>query len=298
MQLSNEELWLGVESHCDSIERLDFYRDCTGVRPPMHRKGNGHFGSLGMFTRLNRLCVQPETLLGGCTDDDPLASFRLKGTLPPTLKSLTFYGDQGLLRNEHLGDEICEILDISSSIQLATLFLEDVSAINAHFIHPKVLPYRQVRQACRERKIIYRRVKGKDEWTGHQKAKRKTLLKGGSQLPCAKKAFSTRCERRNKFERAEELKRAAEQRRRREANLSCENEDSEGLESESFDSDDLSLDTFDSRELATDLYDTDSEFFDLIEALDVDSEEAELEAVESATSSSDVSDTDEDNVSP
>jgi hypothetical protein len=298
MQLSNEELWLGVESHCDSIEHFDFYRDCTGVRPPMHREGNGHFGSLGMFTRLNRLCVQPETLLGGCTEDDPLAPFRLKDTLPSTLKSLTFYGDQGLLRNEHLGDQICEILEVSSSTQLASIFLEDVSATNAWFTHPKVLPYRQVRQACRKRGITYRRVKGKDSWTGHQKAKRKTLLKGGSKLPCAKNAFSTRCERRDKFEREEELKRAAEQIRRREAYLSRETEDYEGLESELFDSDDLSLDALDSRELDTDLYDTDSEFSDCIEALDADSEETELESVEPSTSGSDVSNTDEDNVSP
>jgi hypothetical protein len=43
MQLSNEELWLGVESHCDSIMHLDFYRDRSGVSPSCHRKSNGHF---------------------------------------------------------------------------------------------------------------------------------------------------------------------------------------------------------------------------------------------------------------
>jgi hypothetical protein len=39
-QVSNDELWLALEQHQDSIENLDFYRDCTAVSPPTYREGN------------------------------------------------------------------------------------------------------------------------------------------------------------------------------------------------------------------------------------------------------------------
>jgi hypothetical protein len=187
----------------------------------MHRKGNSHFGSLSALKKLNRLSIQPETLLGGCFGD-PMAPFCLRETLPPTLKDLTFYGDEGLLRNEGLGDQICKVVESPDFMRLKSIVLEDVSHLNHHRVDPIQLPYQKVKQACRERMIGYRKVKGKK------------LLKGGSSLPCFRKASVMRINKSDKWSHEQEQRFTAERRRQIPESGS---ENSEGLDIERQDSD-------------------------------------------------------------
>jgi hypothetical protein len=168
-----------------------------------------------------------------------MASFRLRDTLPPTLKNLTFYGDEGLLRNESLGDQICEVLESSDFIQLTSILLEDVSHLNRYYTPPNQLPYWKVKRACRERMVSYQEVEGK------------ALLKGGSQLPCFRKAFKMRREREDKWWKEQRLRWTRE-----EGTESSEGDgvNSDGLgfewlDSEGFDPGDWDSEELDSEEL-------------------------------------------------
>ena len=180
-QISNDELWSALEPHRDSLEQLDFYRDCSLMLPPTHSPRNSHFGTLRAFKRLNHLCIQPETLIGGCCGE-PMAPFRLRDTLPLTLNNLTFYGADLLLRNESLGDQICEVLESSDFIQLTTVLLEDLSCVNICYEFPVHLTYSKVQRACGKRKVSYRKVNGNE------------LRKGGSELPYFREALEMQME--------------------------------------------------------------------------------------------------------
>ncbi|KAF4240503.1 hypothetical protein CNMCM8980_001152 [Aspergillus fumigatiaffinis] len=153
-QITNAELWNCIGQYEDCIEHLDIYRDCTGCDPPVHRANNSHFGRMQGFKRLETLCIQPEVLLGGCCDED-LAPYGLRDTLPPNLKSLTFYGDEGLSLNKNLAPQLKDVIMSTDFPRLAYIALEMTSEYIRHYIDPANPPHDAVEQACRERAIKY-----------------------------------------------------------------------------------------------------------------------------------------------
>ncbi|KAF4212729.1 hypothetical protein CNMCM5878_000814 [Aspergillus fumigatiaffinis] len=153
-QISNADLWNCVRQCEGCIEHLDIYRDCTGFTPPTHRANNSHFGSLKGFRRLESLCIQPEVLLGGCCGDD-LAPYSLRDTLPPNIKTLTFYGDEGLSLNKNLAPQLKDVIMSTDFPRLGYVALEVTSEYIRHYIDPADPPHDAVEQACRERGIKY-----------------------------------------------------------------------------------------------------------------------------------------------
>jgi hypothetical protein len=153
-QISNADLWNRVSQCEDCIEHLDIYRDCTEFVPPAHRVNNSHFGSMQGFKRLESLCIQPEVLLGGCCDDD-LAPYHLRDTLPPNIKSLTFYDDEGLSLNKNLAPQLKDVIMSTNFPRLDYVALETTSECIRHYIDPANPPHDAVEQACRERGIKY-----------------------------------------------------------------------------------------------------------------------------------------------
>lgn len=123
------------------------------------------------FEALRNLCIQPEALLGGCCGG-PKASFRLKNTLPSSLKSLTFYGDEGLVLIQGLGEQLCEILFSGDFPHLKSVVLENISKIVPMYIPSYVsLPHQVVKEACRKIGVSFQELKGR------------RFLKGDKQLP-------------------------------------------------------------------------------------------------------------------
>lgn len=104
--ISNSEVWDMLQPHEDSLRTIDFYRE--GLQTSVHRVNNGHFSLLRNFSNLLHLRVQVEVLLGGCCGS-PRASFRLKDTLPSSLRSLTLYGEEGYLVHRDLGLQLGEL---------------------------------------------------------------------------------------------------------------------------------------------------------------------------------------------
>lgn len=100
------------------------------------------------FQRLERVCIQPEVLLGGCCGDSP-APFQLIDTLPPSLKSLTLYGDEGLARNKTLSQQIQSILATTQFPRLGHLMLESTFDGIHCYTDPVDPPHADVEQACR-----------------------------------------------------------------------------------------------------------------------------------------------------
>ncbi|KAF2174710.1 hypothetical protein K469DRAFT_771533 [Zopfia rhizophila CBS 207.26] len=153
-QLSNADLWKGIGQHEDSIEHLDIYRDRTGCAPPVHSANNSHFGSMQGFKRLERLYIQPEVLLGGYCGDD-LAPFRLRDTLPPNLKSLTVYGDEGMAQNKALGRQLQDVVTSTNFPRLSRVILEMTSDDIGCYTDPADPPHDEVERACRESGIEF-----------------------------------------------------------------------------------------------------------------------------------------------
>ncbi|KAL4864642.1 hypothetical protein BDV12DRAFT_200884 [Aspergillus spectabilis] len=153
-QISNADLWNCIQQYGDCIEHLDIYRDCTGCAPPTHSTNNSSFGSMQGFKRLESLCIQPEVLLGGCYED-VLAPYQLKNILPPTLKSLTFYGDEGLALNKTLARQLQDVI-LSSDFPLLGYVALEMSFKHIHcYLDPTTPPHDAVEQACRARGIKY-----------------------------------------------------------------------------------------------------------------------------------------------
>ncbi|KAF2814414.1 uncharacterized protein BDZ99DRAFT_237030 [Mytilinidion resinicola] len=157
-QLSNADLWTNLRPHRNSLERLDFYRDCTACSPPLHSPANSYFESLRAFTRLKSLCVQAEALLGGYCEDD-LAPFRLKDTLPPNLESLTIYGDEGLSTNKTLGEQLQEVVRSADFPRLNRVVLETTSDGIDCYTYPAAPPHEEVERVCRERGVQFKTMK-------------------------------------------------------------------------------------------------------------------------------------------
>lgn len=153
-QLSNIDLWNGIRQHEDSIEHLDIYRDCTKCTPPRHSDKNSYFESMQGFKRLENLSIQPEVLLGCCCKDD-LAPFRLRDTLPPNLKSLTFYGKEGLALKKTLSRQLRDVIASPDLPLLGYVALETMFEQDPGYTDPADAPHDEVERACRESGIKY-----------------------------------------------------------------------------------------------------------------------------------------------
>ncbi|KAI6080130.1 hypothetical protein F4821DRAFT_252239 [Hypoxylon rubiginosum] len=157
-QLSNADLWIGIRQHKDSIEHLDIYRDTTGFSPPNHSPNMSHFGSMQEFERLERLSIQPEVLLGGCCGDD-VAPFQMRDTLPSSLKSLIFYGDEGLALNKTIGRQVRDVVTNTDFRRLRHVALEITFDYIGCYTNPADPPHVAVEQICQEMGVNYETIR-------------------------------------------------------------------------------------------------------------------------------------------
>ncbi|CZR66481.1 uncharacterized protein PAC_16382 [Phialocephala subalpina] len=118
-----------------------------------------HCGPRPRTSSIQHLTLVNKTLLGG-RRDDPRAPFRLKDTLPTSLKSLTFYGTNGLVFDMELEDQFREILRGGGFPNLECVIFEDVS----EFVHCYTPPYvkrpnQAVKALCYEARVNFRERK-------------------------------------------------------------------------------------------------------------------------------------------
>jgi len=128
--LSNGELWPGIQRHQDTLERLNLYRKVGTVDPtpelPMDDGGirffnTSHFGSMQFFSSLKHIMIQPEVLIGGYQregDEEMTQRLSLKDTLPAGLACLTLFGDQGLATDPTLGEQARQVLGGGGSLEI------------------------------------------------------------------------------------------------------------------------------------------------------------------------------------
>jgi hypothetical protein len=148
-QISNADLWTAIQQHANSLESLDLYKACTRAFPSQHSANASRSGSIQHFTRLRRLCIQPEVLLGGCCGGS-YAPFQLKDTLPPGLRSLTLYGEEGLVQNPTLSQQLRDVLNSTSFPLLDHIALESTyhgAGLYETNINP---PHYDVERACKD----------------------------------------------------------------------------------------------------------------------------------------------------
>jgi hypothetical protein len=102
------DLWNGIRQYAGSIEYLDvcgghgYLRTNNDDDDETKKAKKSHFGSLQDFTRLERLYIEPEVLLGG--------KYSFRDTLPPNLKSLNFYYDGGLSFRETFSQQLQDFI--------------------------------------------------------------------------------------------------------------------------------------------------------------------------------------------
>ncbi|RMJ21576.1 hypothetical protein PHISP_07556 [Aspergillus sp. HF37] len=150
--IANAELWECLQSHSQTLEKIDVYRFAPNM---VHRMDyNGHFGILRGLQRLKHLSIQAEMILGGCCDE-PLAPFRLRDTLPSTLKSLTLYGDEGFRVIGDLAKQLIEVVDSGEFPDLNSIILEKTKYVcdNSMVL---VLSYAELQTACRENGVDFK----------------------------------------------------------------------------------------------------------------------------------------------
>ncbi|KAL4884064.1 hypothetical protein BJY04DRAFT_21231 [Aspergillus karnatakaensis] len=122
--VSNSQLWSYLQRHKGTLETLDISRSKT-----THRDENGRFDKLGILQNLKHLRIQSEIILGGCCGS-LRAPFRLKDTLPPTIETLTLYGNEGFDVITDLSVQLEEVVrDRDHFPSLHSIFLDDVPAL-------------------------------------------------------------------------------------------------------------------------------------------------------------------------
>lgn len=117
--VSNVELSGLLALHQDSLEYLDLYRR-RSKQLPFPNLTHTHMDVLRHFRALKSLMIHPEDLVGGCCGA-PKASFRLRDSLSPNLRSLTFYVSRQFADME---DEITEAVSGKNLAQLKMIVLE------------------------------------------------------------------------------------------------------------------------------------------------------------------------------
>ncbi|KAJ5783040.1 hypothetical protein N7457_004814 [Penicillium paradoxum] len=145
-ELSNSYMWDCLRKHKNTLQAIDIYRADLMFRM-------GHFGLLCDFTSLEDLRIHIDMLLGGGIGS-PLASFRLRETLPETLQRLTLYGEQGYLTVPDIPDQLQELLG-GGFPKLKSITLEKVDSI-AHSNGDMKEPYRKLEMLCIDNGIIFR----------------------------------------------------------------------------------------------------------------------------------------------
>ncbi|KAL5339700.1 hypothetical protein BJX70DRAFT_362898 [Aspergillus crustosus] len=122
--VSNAELGAYLERHQLTLETIDIMRSRE-----THRDENGHFGRLSGFQKLKNLRIQSAILLGGCCDLR-LAPFHLKDTLPPTIETLSLYGEEGFHVITDLPAQLEEVVSAKDLFPvLSSIFLDDEPAL-------------------------------------------------------------------------------------------------------------------------------------------------------------------------
>lgn len=146
---SNADLWKAIRQHAHSLVALDVFRTCScgwiwAGPDPAHGTDVSHFGPMQSFTRLQRLCIQPQVLLGGCCNS-PYAPFQLKDTLPLSIKSLTFYDGHGQNDNPTLIQQFQDVMASNSFRLLDHIALERSRDLGEADVDP---PHDEVERAC------------------------------------------------------------------------------------------------------------------------------------------------------
>lgn len=153
-EFSNAHLWNCLQKHKDTLKTIDI---CVNIFGPAPMLEMGHCGLFCDFTSLEDLRINTDTLLGGCIGS-PLAPFRLRDTLPETIKALTLYGEQGYLAVPDMPKQLQELLgeDFPS---LRSLTLEKFDSIT-HGNGEMKDPYQKLGERCFDKGIVFRIEQG------------------------------------------------------------------------------------------------------------------------------------------
>ncbi|KAL4779998.1 hypothetical protein BJX76DRAFT_62377 [Aspergillus varians] len=149
--ISNSELWVCLQKYQHTLETVDICRSKN-----THREENGHFGLLRTFPNLKHLRIQSEMLLGGCCGS-PRASFRLKDTLPPTIETLTLYGEEGFDIIPDMHFQLRELISGENHFpSLNTIVLDDMTSLYDHDVQQLLPQYKDLGRLCRDSGIVFR----------------------------------------------------------------------------------------------------------------------------------------------
>ncbi|MDI1490895.1 MAG: hypothetical protein OHK93_002100 [Ramalina farinacea] len=154
--VTNAELWKILVTFQHSLQHLNVYRDF--LASGLHNEGNQHMGLLSGFERLESLSIQPEALIGGCCGAER-APFQLKGTLPPSLRSLTLYNPEeanGVY--VALPSQLIQVVDDKRYAFLRSITLED--DLKSWWDSESIGHAEKLKQACKEAKIELRIYQG------------------------------------------------------------------------------------------------------------------------------------------
>ena len=144
-----------LAEHQNSLEYLDFYRQKPPSFPKFHIFTHTHMDLLRSFRSMKSLMIHPEDLLGGCCGSSR-ASFRLRDTLPPNLRSLTFYASGDPTGLPDIEDEIIEAVCDKDFATLKTLVLEKIDVKSRGSSNVVNASWPTLRGACKERAIEFR----------------------------------------------------------------------------------------------------------------------------------------------
>lgn len=159
----NPNLWNSLQKQKASLENLDLcivqHSDEDGFIdrvPPLNR--------LSELTSLKHLSVHAETLLGRF-ENDSVATFRLRDTLPTSLISLTFYQEDAYGYSEDLPEQLMEVILSGDFPLLRTIVLQEMlgSDYESDYLEPN---YKAVENVCLERGIDFQ-MKADDQVPRH-----------------------------------------------------------------------------------------------------------------------------------
>ena len=150
----NTDFWNCLQEQRTSLEHLDIYMNWFYFQ--IRQTDIVHFGPLSEFTRLKHISIQVEILLGkGKRGNVSTAPFRLRDTLPTSLRSLTFYGREGYSFLDDLPVHLMELILSRDFPSLKTIVLEEMAHCRGPRYGDLKLTYQAVKDACRERDIYF-----------------------------------------------------------------------------------------------------------------------------------------------
>ncbi|KAL2858596.1 hypothetical protein BJY01DRAFT_201378 [Aspergillus pseudoustus] len=141
-KISNEQVWAALQQHAPTLESVDIeHGRGSGAR---HRMWRDHFGSLASFTRLKKLVIPLEVLVG-------LDHSLLSTSLPASLEIVMLPTDS--LRIDRLSPVLGELSSVIASAlpRLKQLWLNDQRLYDPDGSVTE--PYQRLRMACTQRGI-------------------------------------------------------------------------------------------------------------------------------------------------